>query len=78
MALAAPAEGRELLIHNSSVVSPGMGLLGPGHTFTLKQVTETKAMKSVDWPELGYMLTFWFWYYRGLTSPKPRGLGKAG
>ena len=53
-----PPEGRELLIHNSSVVSPGTGFLGQGHMSTCTQVAETREMKSVDWLDLGYMLTF--------------------
>ena len=67
------------LFHNSCVVSPGMGLLDPGHMFILRQVTETKVVSSVDWRDLRHVPSLWlFWYYRGLTSPKPQGLGKAG
>lgn len=47
-------EGREHLIHNSSVAQPqklsGTAFLGPGHMSTLKQVTEIKGDKICSLP----------------------------
>lgn len=51
-------EGREFLIHNSSVASPVTSFPGSGHMSTFEQVTEMEQMKSVGWPDLGYILTF--------------------
>ena len=48
------SEGRERLIHNSSVAQPpklsGTAFLGPGHMSTLKQVTEIKGDKVCSLP----------------------------
>lgn len=57
VALAAPRGEEKLLAGNSSVASPGMDLLGLGHMSILESATETKRLKSADWPHLDDLLT---------------------